>query len=65
MGFLSVAGQLKKTSPGNVLKYSPDQDRDDAGRFGSGGGGGGVMRKTEMAESRTGAACRLRPSVWR
>ena len=41
MGFLSVAGQLKKTSPGNVLKYSPDQDRDDAGRFGSGGGGGG------------------------
>ena len=39
MSFLSVPGQTEKTSPGNVLKYSPDQERDDAGRFGSGGGG--------------------------
>jgi hypothetical protein len=40
MSFLNVASQTEKTSPGNVLKYSPDQERDDRGRFGSGGGGG-------------------------
>ena len=40
MSFLNVSGQTELTSPGNVLKYSPDQDRDEAGRFGSGGGGG-------------------------
>ena len=41
MSFVTTPGQHEKTSPGNVNKYSPDQERDDAGRFGSGGGGGG------------------------
>ena len=29
MSFVTTPGQHEKTSPGNVNKYSPDQERDD------------------------------------
>ena len=52
---ISQGGHVGAVALEILAKYSPDQERDDHGRFG-GGGGGGASHAQERAASATQAA---------